>query len=281
MARTRVPALPGSDADCPLHCRAVGPSVALFRAGMRRQATYRLALLSGLATNVFFGVVRTALFVALYSATTEVGGFDEADALTYVWVLQALFGAIWTPWIFELPDRIRSGDFVAELTRPGDPLVRHVAFDLGRVSYFLLLRAPGPLFVAAIVLDLNLPTSVVGWAAFVVSVLLAAVVSTQLRFLIGAVAFWSPDYRGIFALVFIPIWFFSGFLIPTTYFPDLLQTVADLSPLVAMLMAPVAVATRQAVAGPLVIQLVWAVVMWVVCQRVMHRADRRLVVFGG
>ena len=126
---------------------------------------------------MFFGVIRSALFLALYSTTAEVGGFDQADALTYVWVLQALFGAIWTPWIFELPDRIRSGDFVTELTRPGDPLVRHFAFDLGRVSYFLILRAPGPLLVAAIVLDLNLPTSAAGWAAFIVSVLLAAVVS--------------------------------------------------------------------------------------------------------
>ncbi len=121
----------------------MGTVLALFRAGVRRQASYRLALVSGLLTNVFFGVVRTALFVALYRNASDVGGFDEADALTYVWVLQALFGAIWTPWLFELPDRIRSGDFVSELTRPGDPLVRHFAFDLGRISYFLALACPG------------------------------------------------------------------------------------------------------------------------------------------
>ena len=259
----------------------MGTVLALFRAGVRRQASYRLALASGLLTNVFFGIVRTALFLALYRNASDVAGFDQADALTYVWVLQALFGAIWTPWLFELPDRIRSGDFVSELTRPGDPLVRHFAFDLGRISSFLALRAPGPLFVAAIVLDLNLPTSVPGWGAFVLSICVASVVAAELRFLIGAIAFWSPDYRGIFALVFIPIWFFSGFLIPTVYFPDALQQIANLSPLVAMLMAPVAVATGQSVPAALAVQVFWAGAMWIVCRAVMTRATSRLVVFGG
>ena len=63
---------------------------ALFAAGFQRQATYRLALVSGLATNVFFGIIRTALFVALYEERGSVGGLDRAEALTYVWVVQAL-----------------------------------------------------------------------------------------------------------------------------------------------------------------------------------------------
>lgn len=248
---------------------------------MRRQASYRLALVSGVLTNVFFGVVRSALYLALYRTTSEIGGFDESDALTYVWVLQALFGAIWTPWMFELPDRIRSGDFVTELTRPGDLLVRFFAFDLGRVGCFLLFRAPGPLLLAGVFLDLTLPTTVAGWLAFITSVCLASVVSAELRFLIGTLAFWTPDYRGVWALVFIPVWFFSGFLIPTAYFPDVMQLIANLSPLVAMVMAPVAVATGKAVAVPLAVQVLWAIVMWFVCRRVMARATTRLVAFGG
>ena len=50
---------------------------ALFAAGFQRQATYRLALISGLATNVFFGLIRTALFVALYDERASVGGLDR------------------------------------------------------------------------------------------------------------------------------------------------------------------------------------------------------------
>jgi ABC-type uncharacterized transport system permease subunit len=45
--------------------------LALVSAGFRRQAAYRLALVSGLLTNLFFGVVRTWLFLALYQRGLE------------------------------------------------------------------------------------------------------------------------------------------------------------------------------------------------------------------
>jgi viologen exporter family transport system permease protein len=64
--------------------------LALVSAGFRRQAAYRLALVSGLLTNLFFGVVRTSLFLALYQARPgmAVSGLDLQDALTYVWMIQ-------------------------------------------------------------------------------------------------------------------------------------------------------------------------------------------------
>ncbi|MBA2624877.1 MAG: ABC-2 family transporter protein [Acidimicrobiia bacterium] len=254
---------------------------ALFVAGFRRQATYRLALLSGLGTNVFFGIVRTALFLALYRQRGEVGGLDQADALTYVWVLQALFGVIWASWIWELPDSVRSGDFVAELTRPGDPFGRLLAFDLGRATNLALLRSTLPLVGAALLLDLRLPTTAGGWALTLVSFALAAVVGFEVRFLLGAAAFWTPDYRGVFSLVFPPLWLLSGFLIPVELFPGALRTVAEASPLTAMLTAPVRVVTGADVGGALTAQLVWCVLLLAACRAVMGLAQRRLVVHGG
>jgi ABC-type uncharacterized transport system permease subunit len=42
----------------------------------------------------FFGVVRTAIFLALYRQQEQVAGLDVRDALTYVWVLEGLFGVV-------------------------------------------------------------------------------------------------------------------------------------------------------------------------------------------
>jgi hypothetical protein len=68
----------------------------------------------------FFGVVRTAIFLALYRQQEQVAGLDVRDALTYVWVLEGLFGVVWVAWFWELTEAIRSGEFVVELLRPGD-----------------------------------------------------------------------------------------------------------------------------------------------------------------
>ncbi|MCI3949515.1 MAG: transporter permease [Acidimicrobiales bacterium] len=254
---------------------------ALFAAGFQRQATYRLALISGLATNVFFGIIRTALFVALYEERGSVGGLDRAEALTYVWVVQSLFGLVWASWIWELPDAVRSGAFEAELTRPGDVLSRLLAFDLGRSANLALIRATAPLLGAALLLDLVVPTTVGGWALVPVSVALALVMGFCVRFLIGVSAFWTPDYRGVFSLAFPLVWFLSGFLIPVEYFPGALRTVAESGPLAAMLTAPVRVVTGRDPGGALLLQVAWAAAMVVACRAVLAAGERRWVVSGG
>jgi hypothetical protein len=55
------------------------PYLALLGAGFQRQTTYRLALAAGLAANAFFGVVRTAIFFALYRERDQVAGLEVAD----------------------------------------------------------------------------------------------------------------------------------------------------------------------------------------------------------
>lgn len=259
----------------------MGATWGLFRAGLRHQTSYRFALVSGLLTNTFFGLVRTAVFLAVYRQREEVSGLDLADAVTYVWILQAVFAVTWSPWLRELPARIRSGEWSAELIRPGSVLIRHLAYDSGRTASILLLRAPIPLAFAAIAFDLRLPTTPGGVALLLLSLALAAFSAVCLRFLLGAIAFWSPDFRGIHSIVFGPVYLLSGFVIPVEFFPGALRVFATVGPLSALLRSPVAVAGGRDVAASIAIQVVWIGIFVVVCQFVLERATRRMVVFGG
>lgn len=260
---------------------AVAPYLALFAAGFRRQSAYRLALVSGLATNAFFGFVRTALFLALYRQRGDVAGLELSEALTYVWLMQSLFAVVFAPWLWEYAERIRSGDVVVDLLRPGDPLGRLLATDLGRTANMMLVRSTVPLLGAGLVLDLDLPTTVLGVVALLVSAALTAVAGFELRFLFGSTAFWTADFKGVFALLLMPVWFLAGFLIPTDYFPRVLQVVADLSPLSAMVMSPFRVAIGDGVATSLALQVSWVAALLLGCRAVLAAAERRMVVHGG
>jgi ABC-2 type transport system permease protein len=255
--------------------------LALLGAGFQRQTSYRLALAAGLATNAFFGVVRTAVFFALYRERDRVAGLDVADALTYVWVLEGMFAVIWAPWVWEMAEAIRSGEFTVELLRPGDPYLRLLAFDLGRTLSILVTRTAPTLAVAALVLPLRLPPTIGGLAVLAASMLLAAVVSFQFRFLFGSAAFWTPDYRSMFMLVFPVLWLASGFVIPVDYFPGRLRGLVDWSPLIPLLMAPVRVATGRAAGLAVAGQVGWVLVLWLTGRLVLAVAGRRLVVHGG
>jgi ABC-2 type transport system permease protein len=45
------------------------------RRAYQRQVTYRIENLAGLFTNIFFGYLRAAVFVAVYQSTSSVGGY--------------------------------------------------------------------------------------------------------------------------------------------------------------------------------------------------------------
>ncbi len=254
---------------------------AVFWAGFRRQSRYRAGLAVGLAANVFFGVIRTALFMALYRQRHVAGGLTLADALTYVWIIQTVFGVVFVSWNWEFADAVRSGNFVVDLVRPGDALGRLLAVDLGRSTFALLTRGVPQLIIAAQILDLRLPTTATGIVLLALSFLLSAAVATEVRFLFGSLAFWTADYRGWWTFLFSAFWVGGGFLVPVEFFPDAARWIAEHSPLAALLAMPVRVATGRGVVAALVLQATWAAAAFLVCRYVMSTAERRLVVHGG
>jgi ABC-2 type transport system permease protein len=253
----------------------------LFLAGFRRQSTYRAALLSGFAANLFFGVFRSAIFIGLYRHAGRAGGLDLADVLTYVWILQVLFGSIMTTWMWEYPEAVRSGNFVVDLLRPGDPFLRLLAVDVGRSSFSLLFRGLSMLLLPALVLDLTLPTSFAGILALALSLCLCLVAGFEMRFLFGTAAFWTADYRGWWAMLFGFVWLVSGFVVPIEFFPGVFRSLAEHSPFSALLVLPVRVATDRGVLSAVVEQLAWVLVVGLGCLAVMRFAERHLVVHGG
>ena len=255
--------------------------LALFATGFRRQARYRGALLTGLLANVFFGVFRSAIFITLYKQRDEVAGLDVRDAVTYVWVLQTLFGVVFAPWIWEFPESVRSGDFVMQLLKPGEPFGRLLAVDTGRATFAFLARGAPQILLPGLFFDMRLPTTPAGIAALAGAFFLTTVAAFEYRFLFGSAAFWTADFRGWWSLLFGAIWFTAGFVVPVEYFPGALRWFAEHGPVATLLAVPVKVATERHVVEALLTQLVWVVLLGVACRLLMGVAERRLVVHGG
>ena len=58
--------------------------------GFRRYATYRVATAAGVFTNTVFGFIIAYTYIALWDERPQLGGYDQAQAVTYVWLGQAL-----------------------------------------------------------------------------------------------------------------------------------------------------------------------------------------------
>ena len=144
---------------------------------VRRQITYRAATLAGLLTNVFFGLIRAAVMVALFGAGNEVAGMTVQDAITFTGLTQASIAYLSLFNWYEVVNSVRSGQIGTELLKPLDYFTYWMTQDLGRATVSLVSRGFTIMAFYAIIFDITVPTSLKQWLAFIVAIILAWAVS--------------------------------------------------------------------------------------------------------
>jgi ABC-2 type transport system permease protein len=257
----------------------------LARRGYRRYAAYPGATWAGVFTNTFFGFLLAYILLAVFRERETVGSYDARDAVTYVWVAQGMLMTIYIWGWYEVALRVQSGDVATDLQRPLDLQAYWLAQDLGRAAYHAVFRGIPPFLVGALAFDVLVPRDPQVWLAFVVSVVLAVVVSFAFRFLFNLAAFWLLDYRGVGVLAMVASTFFSGQIVPIAFFPDWLRVLAWALPFASMVQAPIEVFLGHArgfeLAGLLALQTTWAVVLLGLGRLVLAAGLRKLVIQGG
>lgn len=257
----------------------------LARRSLQRHLTYRAAALAGLVTNLFFGLVRVGIFLALYGEREAVVGIDVPGVITYTGLSQALIAYLSIFSWYDLMDSIHTGDIASDLLKPLGLYRFWLAQDLGRALVGLLLRGVSFMLIYEVFFDLSHPAGPVQWLATTAAVVLSWLVSFSWRFLVNLAAFWTPNARGIGRLTFVLAWFLSGFMMPLRFFPDWVVALSKLTPFPHMVNTVVEV-YLGVLEGP---DLLWALAwqaLWVagliaIGQLMLRRGVRRLVILGG
>ena len=262
--------------------------VAIATRAFRRYSTYRAATLAGIFTNSVFGVIYSFAYLALWDANPTAGGYDKVDAVTYVWLGQALLMtiALWGGGTTDdLAERIRTGDVAIDLYRPVGLVGWYLASDLGRAAYHFLTRGIGPTVIGFWLFDIRLPAGPAAALGFAVSLVLAVVVSFAIRFLVAGTAFWLLDQSGVKVMSGAFAIFFSGMMLPLVLFPGWLGTLANALPWASYVQVPADIwlgkHTGSDLLAALGFQVFWIVVLLGCCHALLRAATRKVVVQGG
>ncbi|MGK4580991.1 ABC transporter permease [Kitasatospora sp. HPMI-4] len=261
---------------------------AIAKGAFRRYSTYRAATVAGAVTNTVFGFILAYTFLALWRARPGLGGYDTAQAVSYIWISQSLLVtvAVWGGGFQdEVQERFRSGDIAIDLYRPVDFQGWWLATDLGRAAFHLFARGLAPTLAGSLAFDLALPADPLVWALFLLAVLFAVLVSFGLRFLVSLTGFWLHDSEGIRAVTLVVAMFFSGMLLPIGLFPGWLGELAHVLPWAALIQIPTDILLERrtgfAVLAGLGFQLLWAVLLLAAGRAAQLLAARKVVVQGG
>jgi ABC-2 type transport system permease protein len=257
----------------------------ITKLSIKRQLGYRAATVAGLITNIFFGLLRASVLIALYDNREVVEGLSVQDAMTYTGLTQAVIVYLSIFGDYDLMRSVYQGEIAGNLLKPIPLFTFWLAQDLGRAIVGFFLRGLTIMIIYAFIFDITYPASVPQWLALSITLILSWLISFAYRFLVNLSAFWSPDARGIGRFAFIIVMFFSGFLMPLRFFPEWVQTLAYFTPFPHMLNTVVEIylgaLTGTELINALLAQVAWAAALIVVCQIVLRLGTKRLVILGG
>jgi ABC-2 type transport system permease protein len=229
-------------------------------------------------------VIRVLVAGQLWTVLLQERGHSEQIELRTVLVLNVLIASAQTPWEFtSLPERVRSGEVVADLLSPASLTVRGLGLQAGTFIAQLPRVAVG-FTVACAVGFITIPWSPQSVLVGILAICFGSAIAFVLQFLVGLSSFWVTDsepammaYRAVSSLL-------TGAVVPIALFPGLMSEIVAFLPFGLQANLGSTALANGSVVGVLPmlgVQLVWFACLLGLVVFVERLALKRLTSFGG
>jgi ABC-2 type transport system permease protein len=261
------------------------PYVSLWQARFRALLQYRAAALAGIATQLFWGLLRVTIFTAFFQSTTLAQPMNLRDTITYLWLTQAFLLLTFTYSDGDVRTQIRSGAVAYELLRPLDLYALWFTRSLASKTAPLMLRAVPQLILAGLFFGLQAPASLASALAWIAATVIAILLAAALSLLVTITYLWTISGDGMNRLMPALVFLFSGSLVPIPLMPDALQTLLYALPFRALVDTPFRLYMGDIPPEQAGIALAhgafWLLICVMVGRGLLSIGTRRLVIQGG
>ena len=260
------------------------PYWAMLSARFRALLQYRAAAVAGLATQVFWGLIRMMIFAAFFENAAHRSPMSKEHVIAYIWLGQAFWAMFPLRVDGEVAAMIRNGNVAYELLRPVDLYSLWLSRSVAARAAPTMLRA-GPILAIALLAGWITWTGPAALAACAASLSAALLLSATIGVLLTLTMFWTISGRGVSHLIVMAAYVLGGMVIPLPLFPDWLQPVLNVLPFRGLVDVPFRLYTGHIPASelPLLLahQLGWTAAMILLGRWIVRHARRKLVIQGG
>ena len=260
--------------------------LAILKIRMKTLLQYRAAALAGICTQLFWGMVMAMTLRAFYNeAPSTHQPLSVEQAITFIWIGQALLQLM--PWNIdkEIEAQIRNGNVVYELVRPihlyGLWFARAFAMRLIPTA----MRCLPIFFFGGLLFGFSPPVSWEAAAVFCCSIFLALFLSSTITTLVITTLFWTLSGEGILRLLPHITVLLSGMVVPLPLFPGWVQPFLNLQPFRGIVDIPCRLYTGviPSAEAPMYLgfQVGWILLLTIAGLALMRRATHRFVIQGG
>lgn len=253
----------------------------LARIGLRFQLAYRSEVIMTSLTLIAQVFLLRMVWTSVYGQRQHAMGLTLEALLAYL-TLANLQTFATMPIITRIAHfRIRTGTVFFDLARPVGYLPQMAAFQVGHTAGALLLLAP----VVPVVLLVGSITPTAHALPYVVTLALGYVVGMLMALLICLIGFWTMETGAISLLYRLVSQFFAGTMVPLTFFPGVLRTLAEALPFKYMGYVPAAIYVGRLsgaeIARALLVEIAWIAALGALLWALWRVAHRRVVINGG
>jgi ABC-2 type transport system permease protein len=260
-------------------------AVPFARIGFLNMLAFRARYYVGVLTYLFNVSVYYFIWRAVFRDGQTVMGLTLDDMITYVAVGWAIRSFYFNEIDRDLGGQVQEGKLAMNLIRPVDFQTVMIADAAGQSAFRAVLFTVPISIVLALIFPLKAPATPTAGVLFFLSAAMSFFLVAGLNFLVGLIAIRSKSILGILRAKYLVLELLSGLLIPTTLFPEPLQSILLASPFPHINFTPAALylgkATGLEAAKLLALQAGWTVVLIAIGHWAWKQSQRRITIQGG
>lgn len=251
---------------------------------------YRLHILFWVLSDIVQVSVLLLIWTAIFnsSSSSTIQGYTLGQMMIYNLVIYMTGSFAFMRPLWDLAEDHYDGKIAMSLIKPTKYLYEVFFRNLGN-NFIGNLIISLPLVTVLVGVSLTMNTGVTYTVAnvglYVVSILMALVISFFSNFLFATMIFLTDATFGMMQLNEAVIKIFSGSLIPLSFFPGWLRTIAEILPYASVYSVPTLILIGRLngvdLWSALGLQVAWAVGLVIVTNLVWNRIIERLKVHGG
>lgn len=248
---------------------------------------YRTKALSGVATQIFWGL----MYIYLYSSFMGekiIDGFSLEQMKSYVWLGQAFL----VLRFLELPKNcakdIENGNVCYKFVRPIKLYNQWFAEHLGYKLSATILRCIPLVIVAFLMpksLRLMLPPSLASFALFIIAIIIGALLTSAISMIIVFLTFKTLSSKGTVAICNTICGVLGGLYIPLVFMPQSIQNILNYLPFRFVMDLPARIYIGNIPpleALPLIaLSIIWVIVIVIIGKILLSRAEKNTTIQGG
>ena len=260
-----------------------------FKINFKKETQYRSAALSGVITQLFYGMMFILIYYAFYTSNSEPGNFTLEQMSTYIWLNQAFYMMFkYYDGHKALSKKIVNGDISYQLLRPVN-LYKQWFADYYTLNISKVAVRSIPIFIICWFLPTGFgftaPVSGLAFAYFVISLILGTILVVAVNMFSYILVTVTLTPSAVFGITNAIGSFLAGAIVPLALLPNWFITYTSFLPFRYIADLPYrlyvgSISTNGAWIY-LLIQIIWIAICVTLGNYWLNKRLSKLVVQGG